>query len=229
MFCDIYTPDGQPFWGDPRYVLRRNLEKAAERGFTFYVHPEIEFFVFKSMHDPSPLDWGGYFDYTPTALGILRLSPHNAVAIGDAAICTVNALSPEVYAGTGDMHYGRRGHIPGSLNVHYDALLDQGHFKPAPALGGCERIAPYLVSEQYIEQLGLETWARLLQRMPLSGDIEAQHRDGADEEACGNGQAGGETEHPVIEREGDVGHGWPRRLQQIQDQVGEQQAAEAAS
>ncbi|HYN36081.1 MAG TPA: glutamine synthetase beta-grasp domain-containing protein, partial [Actinomycetota bacterium] len=40
MFCDIYTPDGRPFWGDPRYVLRRNLAKAAERGFTFYVHPE---------------------------------------------------------------------------------------------------------------------------------------------------------------------------------------------
>ncbi len=70
MFCDIYTPDGRPFWGDPRYVLRRNLEKAAERGFTFYVHPEIEFFVFKGASDPSPLDWGGYFDYTPTAVTV---------------------------------------------------------------------------------------------------------------------------------------------------------------
>jgi glutamine synthetase len=70
MFCDIYTPDGRPFWGDPRYVLRRNLEKAAERGFTFYVHPEIEFFVFKGANDPSPLDWGGYFDYTPTAVTV---------------------------------------------------------------------------------------------------------------------------------------------------------------
>jgi glutamine synthetase len=70
MFCDIYTPDGRPFWGDPRYVLRRNLERAAERGFTFYVHPEIEFFVFKAADDPSPLDWGGYFDYTPTAVTV---------------------------------------------------------------------------------------------------------------------------------------------------------------
>lgn len=52
----------------------------------------------------------------------------------DPDTCTVNALSPEVYAGTGDMHYGRRGHIPGSLNVHYDELLDKGHFKPAADL-----------------------------------------------------------------------------------------------
>src|SRR4051794_22515106 len=65
MFCDIYTPDGRPFWGDPRYVLRRNLERAAERGFSFYVHPEMEFFLFRSLEDPSPMDAGGYFDLTP--------------------------------------------------------------------------------------------------------------------------------------------------------------------
>ena len=68
MFCDIYSPDGRPFWGDPRYVLRRNLEKASERGFTFYVHPEMEFFLFKSVDDPSPIDAGGYFDLTPLDL-----------------------------------------------------------------------------------------------------------------------------------------------------------------
>ena len=67
MFCDVYSPDGQPFWGDPRYVLRRNLQKAAERGFTFYVHPEMEFYVFRSPDDPQPIDAGGYFDFTPTA------------------------------------------------------------------------------------------------------------------------------------------------------------------
>jgi glutamine synthetase len=70
VFCDIYTPDGRPFWGDPRYVLRRNLEKASERGFTFYVHPEMEFFLFKSVEDPTPIDVGGYFDLTP--LGITQ-------------------------------------------------------------------------------------------------------------------------------------------------------------
>ncbi|MGH2746438.1 MAG: glutamine synthetase family protein [Actinomycetota bacterium] len=65
IFCDIYTPDGRPFWGDPRYVLRRNLERAGERGFTFYVHPEMEFFLFRSSEDPTPIDHGGYFDLTP--------------------------------------------------------------------------------------------------------------------------------------------------------------------
>jgi glutamine synthetase len=66
MFCDIHSPDGRPFWGDPRFVLRRNLEKASERGFTFYLHPEMEFFLFKGSDAPTPIDAGGYFDLTPT-------------------------------------------------------------------------------------------------------------------------------------------------------------------
>ena len=65
MFCDIYTPDGRPFWGDPRYVLRRNLERASERGFTCYVHPEMEFFIFENAQSATPIDAGGYFDFTP--------------------------------------------------------------------------------------------------------------------------------------------------------------------
>lgn len=55
-------------------------------------------------------------------------------AIGDSATCTVNALSAEVYAGEGDFTYGRRGHIAGSVNLHFDDLLDKGHFKDADAL-----------------------------------------------------------------------------------------------
>jgi glutamine synthetase len=65
MFCDIVTPDGSPFPGDPRWVLRRNLENAATKGFTFYVHPEMEFFLFRSSERPEPLDQGSYFDLTP--------------------------------------------------------------------------------------------------------------------------------------------------------------------
>ena len=65
VFCDVYTPDGRPFWADPRYVLRKNLQKASERGFTFYVHPEMEFFLFRGVDDPTPIDPGGYFDLTP--------------------------------------------------------------------------------------------------------------------------------------------------------------------
>jgi glutamine synthetase len=65
MFCDIAAPDGTPFPGDPRLVLRRNLERARAMGFTFYIHPEMEFFLFKSATSPEPLDNGTYFDMTP--------------------------------------------------------------------------------------------------------------------------------------------------------------------
>uniref|UniRef100_A0A7V4DGH9 Glutamine synthetase n=1 Tax=Candidatus Caldatribacterium californiense TaxID=1454726 RepID=A0A7V4DGH9_9BACT len=64
MFCDILNPDGTPFEGDPRYVLKRNLKRLAEKGYTFYVGPELEFFYFKSDKEPVPLDRGGYFDLT---------------------------------------------------------------------------------------------------------------------------------------------------------------------
>jgi glutamine synthetase len=68
MFCDITMPDGSPSWADPRYVLRRALSRAAERGFTFYTHPEIEFFLLKNLPtdgtEPEPIDTGGYFDMT---------------------------------------------------------------------------------------------------------------------------------------------------------------------
>ncbi|MGH2572534.1 MAG: glutamine synthetase family protein [Actinomycetota bacterium] len=65
MFCDIYDPDGTPFDGDPRFVLKRQLEKAAELGFTFYVGPELEYFYFRSPNETEFLDRGGYFDLTP--------------------------------------------------------------------------------------------------------------------------------------------------------------------
>ncbi|MEU4675000.1 type I glutamate--ammonia ligase [Amycolatopsis sp. NPDC023774] len=66
MFCDIAMPDGSPSWADPRHVLRRQLSKAGEAGFTCYVHPEIEFFLLSNLPDdgsePEPADNGGYFD-----------------------------------------------------------------------------------------------------------------------------------------------------------------------
>ncbi len=66
MFCDIIHPDGTPFEGDPRGVLKRNLKRAADLGYTFYVGPELEYFYFKdSVGIPQPLDQGGYFDLTP--------------------------------------------------------------------------------------------------------------------------------------------------------------------
>ena len=66
MFCDIAMPDGSPSWADPRHVLSRGLSRAAESGFTCYVHPEIEFYLLRDLPDngsePVPADSGGYFD-----------------------------------------------------------------------------------------------------------------------------------------------------------------------
>lgn len=65
MFCDIQTPEGSPFPGDPRYILKRLLKKAADLGFTMYLGPELEFFYFKDSLGTEVLDRGGYFDLTP--------------------------------------------------------------------------------------------------------------------------------------------------------------------
>jgi len=65
MFADIYLPDGRPYEGDPRQVLKRNLKRAADLGYTFYVGPELEYFYFHSATEAKPLDHGGYFDLTP--------------------------------------------------------------------------------------------------------------------------------------------------------------------
>ena len=62
MFCDIVNPGGQPFEGDPRFVLKRNLKKAADLGYTFYVGPELEYFYFKNNEGTEGLDKAGYFD-----------------------------------------------------------------------------------------------------------------------------------------------------------------------
>jgi len=65
MFCDIKHLSEEPFEGDPRYVLKRNLERAREKGFTFYTAPEMEFFIFESAgQPPAPIDHAGFFDLT---------------------------------------------------------------------------------------------------------------------------------------------------------------------
>jgi glutamine synthetase len=65
MFTDVLNPDGTPYVGDPRYVLKRQLKKAADKGYTMYVGPELEFFYFKDASGTEYLDQGGYFDLTP--------------------------------------------------------------------------------------------------------------------------------------------------------------------
>ena len=105
IFCDIYLPDGSPFPGDPRGVLKRILKRIDSRGWKFNVGPEPEFFLFKrngpSSTHPVPHDVGGYFDFSATdeavrvrtqlmaALGTMGLvveMGHHEVALGQHEI-----------------------------------------------------------------------------------------------------------------------------------------------
>jgi glutamine synthetase len=68
MFCDIKTPEGASFAADSRFILKKMLQKAAAKGYTYYVGPELEFFLFASSTEPKILDRGGYFDAPPLDL-----------------------------------------------------------------------------------------------------------------------------------------------------------------
>jgi len=70
MFCDILTPDGKPYDGDTRYILKKNLEEMKKEGFdTFNLGPELEYFYFRNDKIPEIMDEGGYFDFLPLDLG----------------------------------------------------------------------------------------------------------------------------------------------------------------
>ena len=69
MFCDIVTPEDKYFDGDPREVLRQNLKRASDKGFTYYVSPELEYFYFKDSDNTKLLDSSGYFDQENSDLG----------------------------------------------------------------------------------------------------------------------------------------------------------------
>ena len=105
VICDVYTPDGAPFDGDPRYVLKRQLERAARLGLDYYVGPELEFFLFKihpggELLPLTPHDEAGYFDISSdlahsvrrqmvdalTAMGIDVEASHHEVAAGQSEI-----------------------------------------------------------------------------------------------------------------------------------------------
>jgi glutamine synthetase len=73
LICDVYTPDGKQFEGDPRFVLKRAIEEAAKMGYTFNVGPECEFFLYHTDDDGLPTtlshEKAGYFDLGPVDLG----------------------------------------------------------------------------------------------------------------------------------------------------------------
>ncbi len=70
MFCDVVRPDGSPYPGDPRNVLRRNVERARSMGFEFFVGPELEYYYLKNDQGTELLDHGGYFDMTTRDLAV---------------------------------------------------------------------------------------------------------------------------------------------------------------
>lgn len=96
MFCDIQTPDGQPYAGDPRHVLRRVLKRIEGKKWTFYTGPEIEYFYFKDDRNREILDRGGYFDYGTVDISTtLRKKTVTALeAIGIGVECSHHEVAP---------------------------------------------------------------------------------------------------------------------------------------
>ena len=73
LICDIYLPDGRPFAGDPRYILKKVLNEAKDMGYSFFVGPECEFFLFHTDEEGRPIaktqEVGSYFDISPLDMG----------------------------------------------------------------------------------------------------------------------------------------------------------------
>ncbi|MEP7285122.1 MAG: glutamine synthetase family protein [Chloroflexota bacterium] len=110
LICDVYTPNGQPFLGDPRYVLKRALEEADHMGLVYQTGPELEFFLLRlndngGILPPLPQDSAGYFDVpTDLAAGLRRKMVGNLAAFG----IEVEAMHHEVATGQHeiDFRYG---------------------------------------------------------------------------------------------------------------------------
>ena len=96
MFCDIENPDGTPYDGDPRYVLKRQLQKLAEKKLTCYVGPEIEYFYFRNDNGTEFLDKSGYFDFGSIGVGdeVRKATVNALVAMGIAVECSHHEVAP---------------------------------------------------------------------------------------------------------------------------------------
>jgi glutamine synthetase len=102
IFCDIYMPNGEPFEGDPRGTLKRQLKRLEEKGWTYNIGPEPEFFLFKAQNGrgihPVPHDTGGYFDFS---------SFDEAVVVRTALMDALDAMGLEVEVGHHEVALGQ--------------------------------------------------------------------------------------------------------------------------
>ena len=105
FICDVYTPDGQPFEGDPRYILKKAIKEAVDMGYDFNTGPELEFFLFKKENGkllPLPHDKAGYFDLTTDEAVMIRQEMYFALS---AFGINVEALHHEVAAGQHEIDF----------------------------------------------------------------------------------------------------------------------------
>ena len=106
IICDVYMPDGKPFEGDPRYILKRQLERAKDMGYIFNVGPELEFFLFKTDAggplEPLPHDTAGYFDQNTDLAADIRQEMTFALQEFDI---DVEALHHEVAIGQHEIDF----------------------------------------------------------------------------------------------------------------------------
>jgi len=99
LICDIYCSDGKPSEGDPRFILKKAMAEAAEKGFEFNVGPEPEFYLFKAdgQNRTSPLDYGGYFD----------LSSHEGYRVIKKIIAALESFGIRVEASHHEVGFGQ--------------------------------------------------------------------------------------------------------------------------
>src|SRR5712671_6476453 len=106
VICDVYTPRGEPFAGDPRFVLRRQVERAKKLGYIVNMGPELEFFLFRRGEDgtiePLPHDQAGYFDFSTDLAVTIR---HDMVDALEAFGIRVEAAHHEVAAGQHEIDF----------------------------------------------------------------------------------------------------------------------------
>ena len=106
VICDVFTPGGEPFTGDPRYVLRRQVERARKLGYVVNTGPELEFFLFRRRDDgeitPLPHDEAGYFDFSTDLAQVVRQDMVDAL---EAFGISVEAAHHEVAAGQHEIDF----------------------------------------------------------------------------------------------------------------------------